>query len=190
MKWEEFQSEDYEHDFSTVEHIYPQKPKDAYWHKHFKALDVKQKNILRQSLGNLLPLSRPKNSALGNLPFPAKRDGTKETHGYKYGSYSEIEVAQLEDWTPETILERGVRILSFMERRWKINIGDNSVKAHLLGLDFLLPKTPSIDDPAPPLPHAPTVLEGEEDIPDSSGRVVSLPKSATRRKKTPPASSS
>ncbi len=136
--WEEFVSEDYEHDFVTVEHVYPQRPADAYWKKQFQGLNPKQKAALRNSLGNLVALSHPKNAALGNRPFPEKKKGVGDTLGYSSGSYSEIEVSQQDDWDPHRILERGIRMLAFMEKRWKINIGDRAKKVQALGLRFML----------------------------------------------------
>ncbi|WP_427137638.1 hypothetical protein [Psychrobacillus psychrodurans] len=51
------------------------------------------------------------------------------------GSYSEIPVAQYHDWTPEYILERGIKLLEFMEKRWNLEIED---KEKLLHLDFMI----------------------------------------------------
>jgi len=135
--WDEFIREDYEKDYSTIEHIYPQKPKDSYWSAKFAGMAVKQKNALRNSLGNLLGLSRPKNSALGNRAFPEKRDGNADAGGYRFGSYSEIEVANEVDWTPAAILQRGLRLLDFMERRWGVRLGTHSDKVASLKLSFV-----------------------------------------------------
>lgn len=54
--------------------------------------------------------------------------------GYQNGSYSEIEVAKLADWTPQTVLERGLEMLAFMEDRWGIKLGAPEQKQKLLGL--------------------------------------------------------
>ena len=41
---------------------------------------------------------------------------------YSNGSHSEIEVAhKYEDWTPESIRERWLHLLGFMEKRWNID---------------------------------------------------------------------
>ena len=135
--WEDFTREDFEKDYGTIEHIYPQKPKDPYWSSHFGKLATRERNAVRNSLGNLLALSRPKNSALGNMPFPKKRDGDLVGGGYRVGSYSEIEVAEQKDWTPSSVLERGVRLLDFMETRWGIRLGTRAQKIASLRLSFL-----------------------------------------------------
>jgi hypothetical protein len=139
LLWDDFISEDYERDYLTVEHVYPQKATERYWRIHFPKLTPTQRDALRNSLGNLLALSRPKNAALSNKSFPEKREGTADTLGYRAGSFSEIEAANESDWTPNVILERGIRMLTFMEKRGKIHIGDRDAKAQALGLKFLLP---------------------------------------------------
>lgn len=57
--------------------------------------------------------------------------------GSANGSHSEIEVAGYEDWTPEAILDRGMKLLAFMIRRWDIRFPDPESKKELLFLDFL-----------------------------------------------------
>lgn len=87
-----------------------------------------QKHILKNSLGNLLLLSQSKNSRLKNDGFDVKKTA------YKFGSHSEIEVGLSCDWSPTSILKRGIKMLEFMEERWNIEIED---KVGLLGLDFI-----------------------------------------------------
>jgi len=53
------------------------------------------------------------------------------------GSYSEIEVAQYDDWTPKVILERGLKMLAFMEKRWQFKLKDRAAQVKALGLSFL-----------------------------------------------------
>lgn len=126
-------------DFVSVEHIYPQNARHPYWTSRFNGLSSKQKKVLRNSLGNLLPLSKPKNSSLSNKPFQEKVDGkTESVIGYRYGCYAENEITKIGDWTPEQILERGLKMLKFMEKRWGLHLGDDQQKKSILGLDFIL----------------------------------------------------
>lgn len=125
-------------DFISVEHIYPRQARNEYWTTRFKGLTQKQKEALRDSLGNLLPLSKHKNSSLSNKPFPEKVDGNKDSSiGYRFGCFAENEVSKENDWTPESILHRGLRLINFLERRWNIEIGDENKKKLMLGLDFM-----------------------------------------------------
>jgi hypothetical protein len=137
IDWEVFSKEEYQSDYISVEHIYPQRTRSQYWSDRFGHLWPSQKRLLRNSLGNLLALSTPKNSSLSNKPFPEKVHIPNSTVGYRFGSYSENEVAALDDWTPKEIEDRGVRMLTFMEKHWQISIGDRMDKLRALGLQTI-----------------------------------------------------
>ncbi|MER0203412.1 MAG: DUF1524 domain-containing protein [Nitrosomonas sp.] len=135
--WDEFIKEDFETDYRTVEHIYPQKVISDCWKRLFNNYEVSQRNTLKNSIGNLIPLSISKNSSLQNKCFTEKKGNSSNKAGYAYGCYSEIEVSQLEDWTPNEILSRGLRLLEFMEQRWGLSLGTESQKIKALGLEFV-----------------------------------------------------
>lgn len=124
----------------TTEHIFPQQPQLGEW-PAFANLNDEQRTALSGSLGNLLALSRSKNSALQNYAFSTKRDyvsqKTGRNWGYRFGSHSEIEISELPDWTPESIKDRGLAMLTFMEQRWNIPLGDDEEKTDLLFIGFL-----------------------------------------------------
>lgn len=133
IDWTSFAKEEYQSDYISVEHIYPQRARANYWTDRFGHLQSNQKRVFRNSLGNLLALSTPKNASLSNKAFPEKVETPGSTVGYRYGSYSENEVAISNEWTPEAIVERGIRMLTFMEKRWKLTIGDRTQKLRALG---------------------------------------------------------
>jgi hypothetical protein len=134
--WPEFQEQ--KQDFVSIEHIYPQRALHKYWTTRFDGLTQKQRTALRNSLGNLLPLSKPKNASLSNKPFPEKIDGQTESRiGYRYGSYAENEVAKIAEWTPMEIVGRGLKLLDFLERRWAVEFGDENKKKQVLGVEFV-----------------------------------------------------
>lgn len=125
-------------DMVTIEHILPQSPNDQCWIQNFGFFEKNQLNTLTNSLGNLLALSQPKNSSLQNHCYSEKRANRAVSHGYFNGSYSENRVAeQYQDWTFESIKERSLSLLDFMEKRWAIQLGDNQTKLRLLNLEFL-----------------------------------------------------
>ncbi|MBN3873325.1 DUF262 domain-containing protein [Nostoc sp. JL33] len=146
MNWHEFienrneNENENEFDYKTIEHIYPQNPRKECWTSRFSNYNPREKNILRHSLGNLLPLSQPKNSTFQNKCFSEKVSGIDSIIGYEYGSYSEIEVSKYNDWTAKKILERGIKLLDFMEKNWNIIIGDKKQKADFLNLNFVISK--------------------------------------------------
>lgn len=123
----------------TIEHIYPKSADSDYWKKNIGKFLRKQKDKDRvlHSLGNLLLLSRSKNSELQNDDFPNKLEN-KNGRGFKNGSYSEIEVSKNKNWTIKEIKERGEKMLEFMDKRWEIDFESWEIKIdQLLGLDSI-----------------------------------------------------
>ncbi|MEH2082287.1 MAG: HNH endonuclease family protein [Nostoc sp.] len=140
INWDEFTNNDSTEDYRTVEHIYPQTDKDKYWRDAFQNYTTKEKNLLKNSLGNLLPLSSAKNSSFSNKSFLVKKGNETNAVGYRYGSFSENEVANYEHWTAKEIFRRGIHLLNFMEERWKFSIGNDQEKVDFLGIGFVLKK--------------------------------------------------
>ena len=134
INWDEFTTS--KRDYVTVERIYPQTPKQDDW-PEFEARSEEERTWLMNSLGNLLALSQARNSALSNRKFEQKKQDENGVRGYDHGSYSEIAVAQFTDWSPETVLKRGLDMLDFMEVRWNMSLGTEEEKKRLLFLDFL-----------------------------------------------------
>jgi hypothetical protein len=123
---------------NSVEHIYPQTPKEAEW-PSFTAFTAEQCKTLRHSLGNLVAVSVAKNSSLSRRSYLEKVNGSPESPGFSQGSFSELRIAQHPDWTPKDILERGIELLEFIEQRWSVELGDRPTKVSLLRLDFIEP---------------------------------------------------
>jgi hypothetical protein len=88
---------------------------------------------------------------LASAGFPAHTRfhyASRDLFGYFNGSYSEIEVAQATKWTPQNVLDRGLLMLDFLEKRWKIPLKSRGDKLWLLRLEFLEPATrrsPEVD---------------------------------------------
>ena len=100
----------------SIEHIYPQTPKDT-WIDDFNNLkENKQRNKYTNSLGNLLLLSSKKNSKASNKPFKDKKEI------FSSGSFNEIEVSKYDKWTTKEIDERSEKILDFMNERWHLGL--------------------------------------------------------------------
>ena len=164
IEWTDFVKND------SIEHIYPQSAtvsletyaqhkgkepnevEEAYnkiqndW-SHFTKYTPEQRRNFANSLGNLLALSKSANSSLQNDKFLFKVDQSNKgegypKRGYKYDSMSAMIVANETEWTPETIVERGLKILSFLCDY--INEDFNSIpvetKYKILGLEFMLVK--------------------------------------------------
>ena len=123
----------------SIEHIYPQTPKDD-WDKAFGQINNKYRPYYSGTLGNLLLLSASINSSLQNDSFASKKSpkysstNQKIRNGYQDGSHSEIEVSRQSTWGPKQIHDRGINLLSFMEKRWDFKFRD-AEKQELLFLD-------------------------------------------------------
>ena len=121
----------------SIEHIYPQSETTA-WKPAFKGIRKKERKAYCNSIGNLLLLSSAINSSLQNDSFADKkkpkcnRDGKKLRNGYADGSHSEIEVSHYEDWGPDEIRKRGMRLIRFMEKRWDICFEDDKAREEIL----------------------------------------------------------
>ena len=121
----------------SVEHIYPQS-ETKEWKQAFKGVRKPKREAYCNSLGNLLLLSSAINASLQNDSFWEKKkpkyrdDGIKLRNGYADGSHSEIEVSECEEWGPDEIRERGIRLLKFMEKRWDIRFANDQAREELL----------------------------------------------------------
>ncbi len=134
LKPEEFFKVD-KKDTLSIEHICPQKPTNDYWQERFGKYTEKEIHIIKNSLGNLLPLSLSINIKNQNDSFPDKVFGTpKRKSCYNNGSYSEREVAKEKDWTFEKIKARGLKLLGFMENRWNFKFESEDAKLKVLNL--------------------------------------------------------
>lgn len=127
-----------EKDKVSVEHIYPQTDTNEYWLERFGDYTDMQRKHLNGSLGNLLPLSLSINIKLQNYSFDDKKQGLNRTRGYENGSHSEMQVAKYLEWTPKEILNRGLKMISFMEKRYDFIITSKADRIKLLGLDFMI----------------------------------------------------
>lgn len=127
----------------SIEHILPQTPDKPCWKTMLERFSPKEINLLQGTLGNLVPLSMSINSSLQNDCFEDKKrakldeKGNKFRLGYNDGSHSEIEISQKLQWTEQEILNRGIHLLSFMEKRWELKFESEEDKVELLGLNFL-----------------------------------------------------
>lgn len=100
----------------SIEHIYPQTPKDSWIDSFSNLKGTKQRKKYVNSLGNLLLLSSKKNSIASNKSFEEKKKI------YSSGSFNEIEVSKYKNWTTKEIDERSEKILNFMNKRWDLGL--------------------------------------------------------------------
>ncbi|WP_071848490.1 DUF4268 domain-containing protein [Alkalibacterium sp. 20] len=127
-----------EKDRVSIEHILPQTPTKWYWRNQFRKYSDNEIKLLSGSLGNLLPLSQSVNSSMQNDSFPDKKSPqTIGRRGYRDGSHSEIKVSNENEWNADTILERGITLLKFMEKRWDFSFENKNQMLDFLHIDFV-----------------------------------------------------
>lgn len=126
-------------DMVSIEHIFPQTENSRYWVNLFSEdYNRNERDRLRGSLGNLIPLSLRINKKLQAEDFEKKKER------YKIGSYSEMEIYNLSEekgeatWNAELILERGLKLIKFMEERWKFKFANEADRKKFLGLEFMI----------------------------------------------------
>ena len=140
-----------EKDKVSIEHIYPQTDTNDYWVSRFGNYTENQRKYLNGSLGNLLPLSLSINVKLQNYSFDDKKLGLDRTRGYINGSHSEMEVAKSLEWTPDEILNRGLKMISFMEKQYDFIIPNKAERIKMLGLDFMIKENDEETDVTDPI---------------------------------------
>ena len=60
-----------------------------------------------------------------------------------------MQVAELDDWTPQAVLDRGLKLLSWMEQRWCFHFKSEEQKIHILGLRFMMDERESLPELQP-----------------------------------------
>lgn len=89
----------------TIEHILPQTPTDDYWLTRFDNEPVR--NTWTNRMGNLVPLDGRKNYKASNKPFDKKYE---EYFAKKSDFDLTNELADCDEWTPETLKKRHKRL--------------------------------------------------------------------------------
>jgi Protein of unknown function DUF262/Protein of unknown function (DUF1524) len=118
LPWEALEKED---PAKSIEHIYPQSPKDSYWTTRF---DKAARKLCSHDIGNLCITAD--NSSYGNRPFPDKKGepGAKQPCYANSNLFVERELAAYREWTPAAVLKRRKRIVAWALQRWHLDESD------------------------------------------------------------------
>jgi hypothetical protein len=144
----------------SVEHVFPQNTDDGDW-QEFPAAggadDGGKRQILLHSLGNLVYVTSRFNRQVSNHAYAYKRaayrmpappnaggpidqaaaDGLPQPSG----TMGTAKIAENDNWTPVQIRDRGLELLTFIEKRWSVCLGNVAEKVALLRLSFVDPQT-------------------------------------------------
>ena len=104
----------------TVEHILPQSPgRNGQWRDWFP--DNEERELLTQSLGNLVLVRRTQNAKASNQDFNRKKAiYFRHAQGEMPAITREIEAP--ESWTPAHIRERESRFLTILASIWRLDL--------------------------------------------------------------------
>ncbi|MCY4082040.1 MAG: helix-turn-helix domain-containing protein [Caldilineaceae bacterium] len=108
----------YEHPIITIEHVLPQNPKrGSQWFRDFP--DEEERTEWTHRLGNLVLLSRIKNSGASNYEFDYK----KREYFQKGGAAAFVLTASVRDeseWTPEVLERRQRKLIDVLKKEWRL----------------------------------------------------------------------
>ncbi|WP_245640151.1 DUF262 domain-containing protein [Paenibacillus dakarensis] len=106
----------YDHSVITVEHVLPQNPKpDSEWLKHFAHPEE-----YVHKLGNLVLLTRAKNSQARNYDFQKKKTSYFQTSNGVSSFALTTQVIQETEWTPDVLLSRQNKLIKLLEKEWEL----------------------------------------------------------------------
>ena len=126
----------YDYPIITIEHVLPQNPADnSEWLTLFPDADKREE--LTHCLGNLVLLSRRKNSGAQNYEFDRKKS--------EYFAQNEVcsfalttEVLTHDQWTPEVVYKRQSWLLARCSDIWKLSMASNDyvkLNASIVSMD-------------------------------------------------------
>ncbi|MBQ3652881.1 MAG: HNH endonuclease [Synergistaceae bacterium] len=108
----------YDHKVLSIEHILPQTVDDgSYWSQKWP--DVQEREKWLHKVGNLIPLSRHKNSSASNYDFTKK----KNVYFFKNGATPYVLASQimpLTDWTPAEAEKRQASLIALFKQNWEL----------------------------------------------------------------------
>lgn len=107
----------YNHSVITVEHVLPQTPKEgSKWLEDFQHPE----NYVHK-LGNLVLLTRAKNSQARNFDFQKKKTSYFQAVGGVTSFALTSQVIQQSDWTPEIVEQRQQQLVQILIDAWGLN---------------------------------------------------------------------
>lgn len=94
----------------SIEHVFPQDPEEGgEWHKMASAAE---RQGFVHKIGNLVLLSKSKNSSASNREFPEKKSTYLANRISDYPR--SVQVLQYDNWTPQVIEERSAEAVALI----------------------------------------------------------------------------
>jgi uncharacterized protein with ParB-like and HNH nuclease domain len=107
----------YNHSVITVEHVLPQTPKDgSEWLENFERPEE-----YVHKLGNLVLLTRSKNSQAKNYDFQKKKTAYFQSSSGVTSFALTSQVVQMTEWTPAVIEKRQIQLVQLLTKAWELD---------------------------------------------------------------------
>ncbi|HPS91502.1 MAG TPA: DUF262 domain-containing HNH endonuclease family protein [Methanothrix sp.] len=109
----------YDYPIVTVEHVLPQNPAPgSIWEEWFSSQKEHKKYVNR--LGNLVLLSRKKNSGASNYDFEKKKSSYFATRKGISPFVLTTKILENNEWTPEVIESRQDELIGILKKTWRL----------------------------------------------------------------------
>lgn len=108
----------YDSKLLTIEHVLPQTvTPGSQWEKDWP--DVTEREKWLHKLGNILPLSKRKNSQAQNYEFPIKKEKYFKTKGVSAFALT-TQVLSYNEWTPAIVQKRQSELIEVCKKNWDL----------------------------------------------------------------------
>lgn len=105
----------------TIEHVLPQNPaNDSQWRKLWTD---EERNNWVDRIGNLVLLSRKKNSEASNYDFEEKKERYFKTKSGVSSFATSTDVLNYATWIPSSVKERQKKLIQVLSENWSLNAG-------------------------------------------------------------------
>lgn len=123
----------YDHDTLTIEHVLPQNPdSDSQWAEWFS--DAEMRGHYVHKLGNLVLLSRRRNTSASNYRFERKKEKYFKTKGSVSAFALTTQVVARDEWTPEIVEARQEELLNVFKEIWDLNDLPEEIESSYWGI--------------------------------------------------------
>ena len=109
----------------TIEHVLPQHPAvDSEWLRVWP--DEEERKYWLHRIGNLVPLTRKKNSEAQNFDFTTKKVKYFQSKNGTSSYTLTTQVLSIEAWTPEVVKQRQKYLEEIFSEHWELRVGDEA----------------------------------------------------------------
>lgn len=111
----------------TIEHVLPQHPaEDSDWMKLWP--DAQERSYWLNRIANLVPLTRPRNSAAQNYEFDVKKVKYFQSKGGTSSYTLTTQVLNMASWTPDAVKTRQENLEGIFSEKWELRISSGNLK--------------------------------------------------------------